>query len=124
MSKQECLTITTNLHSNKRVMIETTRYEMLGTSESGHTRIIDVVEVEKVGKKKATYRHQHKLMALPEGRYLTDHTWDDTQPGKFKAMVSAWLALPYKDGYKTHGGLYSIESRYLQTVQMHKVCEP
>ena len=113
MSKQECLTITTNWRSNKRIAIETTRYEMLGTSESGDTRIIDVVEVEKVGNKKATYRCQHKLMALPEGRYLTDHTWDDTQPGKFKAMVAAWLALPYKDVYKTHGGLSSIESRYL-----------
>ena len=114
MSKQECLTIATNLRSNKRVMIETTRYEMLGTSESGHTRIIDVVEVEKVGKKKATYRHQHKLMALPDGRYLTDdHAWDETQPDKCKVMVAAWLALPYKDVYKTNGGLYSIETRYL-----------
>ena len=113
MSKQECLTITTNLRTNKRVMIETARYEMLGTSESGDTRIIDVVEVEKVGKKKATYRYQHKLMALPEGRYLTYHTWDDTQPGKLEAMVAAWLALPYKDVYKTHGGMSSIETRYL-----------
>ena len=113
MSKQECLTVTTNLRSNKRVMIETTRYEMLGTSESGDTRIIDVVEVEKVGKKKATYRHQHKLMALPEGRYLTEHTWDDTQPSKFKATVAAWLALPYKEVYKDHGGLSIIETRYL-----------
>ena len=113
MSKQECLTITTNWRSNKRIAIETTRYEMLGTSEIGDTRIIDVVEVEKVGKKKATYRHQHKLMSLPEGRYLTDPTWDDTQPVKFKDMVAAWLVLPYKDVYKTHGGLSSIETRYL-----------
>lgn len=113
MSKQECLTITTNLRSNKRVMIETTRYEMLGTSECGDTRIIDVVEIEKVGKKKATYRHQHKLMALPAGRYLTEHIWDDTQPGKFKALVAKWLSIPHKDVYKTHGGLSSIETRYL-----------
>ena len=113
MSKQECLIITTNLRSNKRVLIETARYEMLGTSESGRTRIINIVEVEKVGKNKATYRYQHKLMALPEGQYLTGHTWDGTQPGKFKAMVAAWLALPYKDVYKTHGGLSSIETRSL-----------
>lgn len=113
MSKQECLTITTNWRSNKRIAIETIQYEMLGTSESGDTRIIDIVEVEKVGKKKATYRYQHKLMALPAGRYLTEHTWDDTQPGKFKVMIAAWLALPHKDVYKTHGGLFSIEARYL-----------
>ena len=79
MNRNECLTITTNYSAHKRTAIETITYELLCTSESGDTRIIDVIEVEKIGKKKPTYRHQHRRMALPEGKYLN---------------LSGWLAIP------------------------------
>ena len=112
MNKKECLTITTNTRSNKTTVLITITYELLCTSESGDTRIIDVIEQEKIGKKKPTYRHQHKRMALPEGKYLNDYSWDDTQPDKFKALVKEWLGLPYKEVYRAHTGLTAFETRY------------
>ena len=112
MNRLDCLTITTNYRSYKKLTIETFRYELMQTTESGDTRIIDLVEVEKVGKKKPTYRYQHKLMALPAGKYLNAHTWDDTQPDKFKNMVIDWLKIPAREVHKTHGGLSTIEMRY------------
>ena len=112
MTKKECLTITTNTRLNKRVIIETTIYELLCTSESGEMRIIDTIEMEKIGKKKPTYRHQHRRMALPEGKYLNEYSWDNTQPEKFKALVKEWLALPYKDVYQASTGLTAFETRY------------
>ena len=112
MNKKECLTITTNYRSYKKTAIETTTYELLCTSESGDTRIIDVIEVEKIGRKKPTYRHQHRIMSLPEGRYLNECSWDNTQPEKFKALVKEWLGLPYKEVYRAHTGLTAFETRY------------
>ena len=112
MNKKECLTITTNYRSYKKTAIETTTYELLCTSESGDTRIIDVIEVEKIGKKKPTYRRQHRLMSLPEGKYLNEYSWDSTQPEKFKALVKEWLALPCKDVYQASTGLTAFETRY------------
>ena len=112
MNKKECLTITTNYRSRKNTAIETTTYELLCTSESEDMRIIDVIEVEKIGRKKPTYRHQHRRMALPEGKYLNDYSWDNTQPRKFKAMVEEWQALPYKEVDRASTGLTSFETRY------------
>ena len=112
MNKKECLTITTNYRSYKKTAIETTTYELLCTSESGDTRIIDVIEVEKIGKKKPTYRRQHRLMSLPEGKYLNEYSWDSTQPEKFKALAKEWLALPCKDIYQASTGSTSFETRY------------
>lgn len=112
MNKKECLTITTNYRSYKKTAVETTIYELLCTSESGDTRIIDTVEVEKIGKKKPTYRHQHRRMALPEGKYLNEYSWDSTQPEKFKALVDEWQALPYKEVYRASTGLTAFETRY------------
>ena len=112
MNKKECLTITTNYRSYKKTTIETTIYELLCTSESGDTRIIDVIEMEKIGKKKPSYRHQHRIMSLPEGKYLNAYSWDITQPDKFKAMVTDWLAIPYKETYRASTGLSAFETRY------------
>ena len=112
MNKKECLTITTNYRFNKTTAIVTIRYELLCTSESGDTRIIDVIEQEKIGKKKPTYRHQHKRMALPEGKYLNEYSWDNTQPEKFKALVREWLGLPSKEVYRASTGLTAFETRY------------
>ena len=112
MTKKECLTITTNTRFNKRVIIETTIYELLCTSESGDTRIIDIIELEKIGKKKPTYRHQHRRMALPEGKYLNEYSWANTQPEKFKALVKEWLGLPSKEVYRASTGLTAFETRY------------
>ena len=112
MNKKECLTITKNYRAYKKVAIETTTYELLCTSESGYTRIVDVIEVENIGRKKPTYRHQHRRMALPEGKYLNEYSWDSTQPEKFKAMVSEWTALPYKEVYQASTGLTTCETRY------------
>ena len=112
MTKKECLTITTNYRSYKKTAIETTTYELLCTSESGDTRIIDVIEQEQIGKKKPTYRHQHRRMALPEGKYLNEYSWDSTQPEKFKALAKEWLALPCKDVYQASTSLTAFETRY------------
>lgn len=112
MNKKECLTITTNYRSHKNTAIETTIYELLCTSESGETRVIDIIEVEKIGKKKPTYRHQHRRMALPEGYYLNDYSWDSTQTEKFKALVTEWSDLPYKEVYRASTGLTAFETRY------------
>ena len=112
MNKKECLTITTSYRSYKKTAIETTTYELLCTSESGDTRIIDVIEVEKIGTKKPTYRHQHRRMALPEGEYLNEYSWDSTQPEKFKALVKEWSDLPYKEVYRASTGLTTCETRY------------
>ena len=112
MTKKECLTITTNTRLNKRVIIETTIYELLCTSESGEMRIIDKIEMEKIGRKKPTYRHQHRRMALPEGKYLNEYSWDSTQPEKFKALVKEWSNLPYKEVYSANTGLTAFETRY------------
>lgn len=112
MNKKECLTITTNYRSYKKTAIETTTYELLCTSESGDTRIIDVIEMEKIGKKKPTYRHQHRRMALPEGKYIDEYSWDNTQPEKFKALIKEWLDLPHKKVYRACTGLTAIETRY------------
>lgn len=112
MNKKECLTITTSYRAHKKTAIETITYELLCTSESGNTRIIDIIEVEKIGKKKPTYRRQHRLMSLPEGRYLNEYSWDITQPDKFKAMVEEWQALPYKEVYRASTGLTDFETRY------------
>ena len=112
MNKKECLTITTNYRSRKNTAIETTTYELLCTSESGDTRIIDVIEMEKIGKKKPSYRHQHRIMSLPEGKYLNAYSWDVTQPDKFKALVADWLAIPYKETYRASTGLTAFETRY------------
>ena len=112
MNKKECLTITTSTRFNKTTAIVTVIYELLCTSESGDTRIIDVIELEKTGKKKPTYRHQHRRMALPEGKYLDDYSWDNTQPEKFKALVKEWLGLPYKEAYRASTGLTAFETRY------------
>ena len=112
MTKKECLTITTNYRSYKKTAIETTTYELLCTSESGDTRIIDVIEVEKIGKKKPTYRHQHRRMALPEGNYLNEYSWDSTQPEKFKVMIEGWIVLPYKEVYRASTGSTAFETRY------------
>ena len=112
MNKKECLTITTNYRSRKNTAIETTTYELLCTSESGDTRIIDVIEMEKIGKKKPSYRHQHRIMSLPEGKYLNAYSWDVTQPDKFKALVADWLAIPYKETYRASTGLTTCETRY------------
>ena len=113
MDKKECLTITTNTRSNKTTILVTITYELLCTSESGETRVIDIIEVEKIGKKKPTYRHQHRRMALPEGNYLNEYSWDSTQPEKFKALVEEWLAIPYKETYRSSAGLTAFETRYL-----------
>ena len=113
MNRKECLTITTNTRFNKTTMLVTITYELLCTSESGDMRIIDVIEVEKTGKKKPTYRHQHRRMALPEGKYLNEYSWDNIQPEKFKAMVTDWLALPYKETYRSNTGLTAFETRYI-----------
>ena len=112
MNKKECLTITTNYRAYKKVAIDTTTYELLCTSERGETRVINIIEVEKIGKKKPTYRHQHRRMALTEGKYLNEYSWDSTQPEKFKAMVSEWTALPYKEVYRASTGLSAFETRY------------
>ena len=112
MNKKECLTITTNYRAYKNTSVETTIYELLCTSESGDMRIIDVIELEKIGKKKPKYRHQHRRMTLPEGKYLNDYSWDSTQPEKFKAMVTDWLAIPYKEVYRASTGLTAFETRY------------
>ena len=112
MNKKECLTIATNYRSYKKTAIETTTYELLCTSESGDTRIIDVIEQEKIGKKKPTYRHQHRIMSLPEGKYLNAYSWDVTQPEKFKALVEEWQALPYKEVHRASTGLTTCETRY------------
>ena len=112
MNRKECLTITTNYRAYKKVAIETTIYELLCTSESGDTRIIDVIEMEKIGKKKPSYRHQHKIMSLPEGRYLNEYSWDNTQPEKFKALVKEWLNLPYKEVHCASTKLTAFETRY------------
>ena len=112
MNKRECLTITTNYRAYKKTAIETITYELLCTSESGDMRIIDVIELEKTGKKKPKYRHQHRRMALPEGRYLNEYSWDSTQPEKFKALVEEWQALPYKEVYRASTGLTAFETRY------------
>jgi len=112
MSKKECLTITKNYRSYKKTAIETTIYELLCTSESGETRVIDIIEVEKIGKKKPTYRHQHRRMALPEGKYTNEYSWDNTQPEKFKALVEEWLDLPFKETYRSSAGLTTCETRY------------
>ena len=113
MDKKECLTITTNTRSNKTTILVTITYELLCTSESGETRVIDIIEVEKIGKKKPKYRHQHRRMALPEGNYLNEYSWDSTQPEKFKALVEEWLAIPYKETYRSSAGLTAFETRYL-----------
>ena len=113
MNKKECLTIITNYRSHKKTHIETTTYELLCTSESGDMRIIDVIEMEKIGKKKPSYRHRHRIMSLPEGKYLNEYSWDNTQPEKFKAMVSEWTTLPYKEVDRAHTGLTAFEIRYL-----------
>ena len=112
MNKKECLTITTSYRAHKKTAIETITYELLCTSESGDTRIIDTIEAEKIGRKKRTYRHQHRRMALPEGNYLNDYSWDSTQPEKLKAMVKEWSSLPYKEVYRANTGLTSFETRY------------
>ena len=112
MNKKECLTITTNTRFNKTTVLVTVTYELLCTSESGDTRIIDVIEQEKTGRKKPTYRHQHRRMALPEGKYLNEYSWDNTQPEKFKALVKEWLAIPYKETYRASTGLTAFETRY------------
>lgn len=112
MNKKECLTITTNTRFNKTTVLVTITYELLCTSESGETRVIDTIEVEKIGKKKPTYRHQHRRMALPEGKYLNEYSWDNTQPEKFKAMVKEWSDLPYKEVYRASTGLTAFETRY------------
>ena len=112
MTKKECLTITTSTRFNKTTAIVTVIYELLCTSESGDTRIIDVIEQEQIGKKKPTYRHQHRRMALPEGKYLNEYSWDVTQPDKFKALVADWLAIPYKETYRASTGLSAFETRY------------
>ena len=112
MNKKECLTITTNYRSYKKTALETTTYELLCTSESGDIRIVDTIEIEKTGKKKPTYRHQHRRMALPEGRYLNECPWDNTQPEKFKALVKEWSDLPYKEVYRANTGLTAFETRY------------
>ena len=112
MNKKECLTIITNTRFNKTTVQVTTTYELLCTSESGDTRIIDKIEIEKIGKKKPTYRHQHRRMALPEGKYLNEYSWDSAQPEKFKALVTDWLAIPYKETYRASTGLTAFETRY------------
>lgn len=112
MNRKECLTITTNYRSHKKTAIETTTYELLCTSESGDMRIIDVIEVEKTGTKKPTYRHQRRCMVLPEGKYLNEYSWDSTQPEKFKALVKEWSDLPYKEVYRANTGLTACETRY------------
>ena len=112
MNRKECLTITTSYRSHKKTAIETTIYELLCTSESGETRVIDIIEVEKIGKKKPTYRHQHRRMALPEGNYLNEYSWDSTQPEKFKALVEEWLDLPFKEVSRANTGLTAFETRY------------
>ena len=112
MNKKECLTITTNTRFNKTTVLVTVTYELLCTSESGETRVIDIIEVEKIGKKKPTYRHQHRRMALPEGKYLNEYSWDSTQPEKFKALVKEWSNLPYKEVYRANTGLTAFETRY------------
>ena len=112
MNRKEFLTITTIYMAYKNTAIETTTYELLCTSESGDMRIIDIIEVEKIGKKKPTYRHQHRRMALPEGKYLNEYSWDVTQPDKFKAMVTDWLAIPYKETYRSSAGLTALETRF------------
>ena len=112
MNKKECLTITTNYRAYKNTSVETTIYELLCTSESGDMRIIDIIEQEKIGMKKPKYRHQHRRMALPEGKYLNGYSWDSTQPEKFKAMVTDWLANPYKETYRSSAGLTTCETRY------------
>ena len=112
MNKKECLTITTSYRTYKKVAIETTIYELLCTSESGDMRIIDIIEVEKIGRKNPKYRHQHRRMALPEGKYLNEYSWDVTQPDKFKALVADWLAIPYKETYRASTGLSAFETRY------------
>lgn len=113
MNIQECLTITKNTRFARKTAIETTTYELLSTSESGETRIIDVVEVEKIGKKKATYRYQIRRMSLPDGKYINEYKWDDTQPDKYKALVKEWVSLPVKSSYKHSTGLTSFETFYL-----------
>ena len=112
MTKKECLTITTSYRAHKKTAIETITYELLCTSESGDMRIIDVIEVEKIGMKKPKYRHQRRRMTLPEGNYLNDYSWDSTQPEKFKALVEEWLAIPYKETYRASTGLTTFETRY------------
>ena len=112
MNKKECLTITTNYRSYKKTALETTTYELLCTSESGDIRIVDTIEIEKIDNKKPTYRHQHRLMSLPEGRYLNECSWDNTQPEKFKALVKEWSDLPYKEVYRANTGLTAFETRY------------
>lgn len=112
MNKKECLTITTNYRSYKKTAIETTTYELLSTSKNGEKRIINTIEMEKIGKKKPTYRHQHMLMSLPDGKYLNGFSWDNTQPEKFKALIKEWLDLPYKEVYRASTGLTAFETRY------------
>ena len=112
MNRKECLTITTNTRFNKTTVLVTVTYELLCTSESGDMRIIDVIEQEKIGRKKPTYRHQHRRMALPEGEYLNEYSWDSTQPDKLKTMIQEWLSLPYKEVYRASIGLASCETRY------------
>lgn len=112
MNRKECLTITTNTRFNKTTVLVTITYELLCTSGSGDTRIIDTIEVEKIGKKKPTYRHQHRLMSLPEGKYVNEYSWDATQPEKFKALVEEWSDLPFKEVYRASTGLTAFETRY------------
>ena len=112
MNRKECLTITTNTRFHKTTVHVTVTYELLCTSESGDTRIIDVIEQEQIGKKKPTYRHQHKSMALPEGKYLNEYSWDSTQPEKFKVMIEGWIVLPYKEVYRASTSLTAFETRY------------
>ena len=112
--KKECLTITKNIRSAGKRTIETELYELLSTGKD-NVRYIDIIEKETT-RKKTTYKYQHKRMDLETGHYINAdcHTWDDTQPQKFKNRIDEWLALPIADIYKTHGGLSSIEIRYLK----------
>ena len=113
MARYECLTITKRGIVRGKTHIENTVYEMLGTTDTGETRLIDVIEVDQYARKKVV-RHQAKRMALPEGKYISETAWGDTQKAKHLKMVAKWLDLPVKESYSGWYGTSHGETRFIK----------
>ena len=116
MARYEVLTISKTMRlggPKNRTAVYSCLYEMLGTTEEGTTRLIELIEVEEYGRKKHV-RQQVKRLDLETGHYTFESPWDKTQAKKWLAVVDEWLAMPYNERYDCSTSNTVGETRFLK----------